>query len=71
MVFFLVNDSSSTAHDMVIADSTGKVVAKSSLISPGGSAQLTADSLTAGTYTIYCDVPGHRAQGMQGTLTAT
>ena len=26
-------------------------------------------TLAAGTYTVYCDIPGHRAQGMEGTLT--
>ena len=26
---------------------------------------------TAGTYTYYCDVPGHKAAGMTGTLTVT
>lgn len=25
--------------------------------------------LEPGKYTYYCDIPGHRAQGMQGTLT--
>lgn len=25
--------------------------------------------LFAGTYTFYCDIPGHRAQGMEGTIT--
>ncbi len=25
--------------------------------------------LDAGEYTFYCDIPGHRAQGMEGTLT--
>jgi plastocyanin len=34
----------------------------------GGTKTLTVD-LKAGTYTYYCSVPGHRAAGMQGTLT--
>ena len=25
--------------------------------------------LDAGTYTFYCDIPGHESQGMEGTLT--
>lgn len=29
------------------------------------------DDLPPGTYTFYCEVPGHRAQGMEGTLTIT
>jgi hypothetical protein len=27
--------------------------------------------LTAGTYTIYCTIPGHRAAGMEATITVT
>jgi plastocyanin len=27
--------------------------------------------LQPGVYTFYCSIPGHRAQGMQGTLTAS
>jgi plastocyanin len=28
-------------------------------------------ALKAGKYTFYCDISGHRAQGMEGTLTVT
>lgn len=29
------------------------------------------DDLAPGTYTFYCEIPGHRAAGMEGTLTIT
>jgi uncharacterized cupredoxin-like copper-binding protein len=70
VVFFLVNNGPS-AHDMVIADSTGKSVARSSLVQSGDTFTFTIDNLAAGSYVFYCDVPGHRAQGMEGTLTVT
>ena len=34
----------------------------------GGTATVVAN-LKPGTYTYYCNVPGHRQAGMQGTLT--
>ncbi|MGB2711215.1 MAG: plastocyanin/azurin family copper-binding protein [Conexibacter sp.] len=37
-------------------------------IQPGGSAAVTVD-LKPGTYEFYCPIDGHRAQGMEGTLT--
>ena len=67
VVFFLVN-SGSTSHDMVIADSAGKVVAKSELVQVGNSAVFTVDQLKAGSYVFYCDVAGHRESGMEGKL---
>ena len=36
----------------------------------GKSDELKVD-LKPGKYTFYCDIPGHREQGMEGTLTAT
>jgi plastocyanin len=38
--------------------------------SSGKSAQLKVD-LKPGKYTFFCDIPGHREAGMQGTLTVT
>ena len=71
VVFFVVNDGNGTSHDMVIRDGTGKTVAKSELVSSGDSTVLTVDNIAAGTYTIFCDQPGHEASGMKGTLTVT
>lgn len=70
VVFFLVN-SGPSAHDMLIADSTGKTVARSSLVQSGDTFTFTVSNLAAGKYVFYCDVPGHRASGMEGTLTVT
>lgn len=40
------------------------------LMAPGGPTSATV-LLKPGTYTIFCTIPGHRAAGMQATLTAT
>ena len=70
VVFYLVN-SGTVAHDMIIADPSGNRIAGSDLVSTGEATVFTVDNLAAGTYTIYCNQPGHRDSGMQGTLTAT
>jgi len=70
VVFFLIN-SGPSAHDMLIADSTGKTLARSSLVQSGDTFTFTVANLAAGKYVFYCDVPGHRASGMEGTLTVT
>jgi plastocyanin len=68
IVFFLVN-SGTLSHDLVIKDSSGKRVAASDLVSAGDTFVFTVDNISAGSYTIICDQPGHEAGGMKGTLT--
>jgi len=60
-------NQSPVGHDVKIQDSSGNLIGGTDLVT-GGSASASVD-LTAGTYTFYCDVPGHQQAGMQGTLT--
>jgi plastocyanin len=61
------DNPSSTGHDVVIEDESGKEIAKTDIITSSNTTT-TAD-LKAGTYTFFCSVPGHREAGMEGTLT--
>ncbi|MHB8588848.1 MAG: cupredoxin domain-containing protein [Candidatus Dormibacteraceae bacterium] len=70
VVFYLVN-AGTTAHDMIIRDSSNNRLDGSELISAGDSFVFTVNSIPAGSYTIFCDQPGHEASGMKGTLTIT
>ena len=60
------NDSS-LAHDVVLSNSSNKILGKTAVFD-GGTKSFSA-TLKPGTYTYYCSVPGHREAGMQGTLT--
>jgi plastocyanin len=55
------------AHNVTVASPSGSVLGEGPTFQ-GGSKTL-ALKLTAGTYKFYCSVPGHRAAGMEGTLT--
>lgn len=60
--------SNSLPHGIAIegngVDKDGKVV------QPGGASTVTV-RLKPGRYTFYCPVPGHKDQGMKGTLTVS
>jgi plastocyanin len=55
-------------HTLVFAG--GKVPGFKLQSNSGESAQLKVN-LKPGKYTFFCDIPGHRAAGMEGTLTVT
>ena len=54
-------------HDVVIEDDGGNEIGRTDTVT-NGSTSATVD-LEPGTYTYYCSVDGHRAAGMEGTLT--
>ena len=65
--FELVNDGS-MQHDLVIEG--GDAAGATAILTPGGSDAFTV-TLEPGTYTLYCSVAGHRAQGMELTFTVS
>jgi plastocyanin len=54
-------------HNVTVASSSGEVLGATPTFN-GGSKTLSL-TLKTGTYKFYCTVPGHRAAGMEGTLT--
>jgi plastocyanin len=57
----------SISHDVIIEDASGEELGGTELISQSNTSATV--ELQPGTYTFFCDVPGHREGGMEGTLT--
>jgi uncharacterized cupredoxin-like copper-binding protein len=68
-VTFSLRNGGEIEHNFVIETTGGKRVAEIAVIEPGQTLE-TAATLSAGTYTIYCSLPGHRDAGMVATLSA-
>lgn len=68
------NNASIVPHSFVLEDSDGRVLVRREL-KPGDVTVIRLPALPEGTYTFYCDKSilgmGHRAKGMEGTLTVT
>ncbi len=62
------SNASPVEHDVAIAQ--GSTVAGQTPVFTGGTKTLTV-TLKPGTYKFFCTVPGHRAAGMEGTLTVS
>jgi plastocyanin len=61
--FELINVGASE-HDLVVEEADDTEVVRAA----AGETATGSIELEAGTYTIYCSVPGHRQSGMEGTL---
>ena len=62
-----VHNDGPTVHNLTVRDGSGKVVASTKALKPGGS-ETTSVQLASGTYTTFCSLPGHESLGMRGTL---
>jgi plastocyanin len=63
-------NGSSVAHNVTIQQGANGPIVGATPTFQGGTKTLTS-SLKPGTYTFFCSVDGHRAAGMQGTLTVS
>jgi plastocyanin len=63
-----INYSGATGHTLAIQDPK---FAGFLLTTDAGGPKSGKVELTPGTYTIYCTVPGHEAQGMKATITVS
>ena len=56
-------------HSMLFRDANGDKVSGFRLVAAPGKTVGGTVKLPAGTYTMYCDIPGHEAAGMHATVT--
>ena len=65
-ITFVAKNDGRIPHDLAIKGTSDKT----KLIQPGGTAELKV-TLKAGTYELYCSVPGHEAAGMKLNITVS
>jgi len=67
VVRIAVYNDGAISHNLYISDASGMVVLHSRTLAAGQSETIRG-SLPPGTYTTYCELPGHESLGMEGTL---
>lgn len=68
-VTLVMPNTSGTPHNIALQSGTNGPVLTSSPVVPKGVSKAKTVTLKPGTYTYFCEVPGHRQAGMLGTLT--
>jgi plastocyanin len=68
-VTIALDNKDQQSHSLVIKDANGNKVDSFRLLVAGEHEKQASVDLPAGTYQVYCDVPGHAAAGMKATLT--
>ena len=62
-----MTNMSPLGHNVTVESSSGKILGATPTFQ--GSSKTLTLNLKPGTYKFFCSVPGHRAAGMEGTLT--
>jgi uncharacterized cupredoxin-like copper-binding protein len=62
-----LTNNSPVAHGLTLVNSSGMTVGVIPVFT--GGKKILQVQLKAGSYTFYCQVPGHKQAGMVGTLT--
>ena len=66
VVTITVSNNGTMVHNLVFEDGPRSVD-----LNPGETVTLEVGELASGTYTIFCDIPGHREAGMEAFLVVT
>jgi plastocyanin len=61
-------EKGSLEHTLVVEDADGTKVGDTLAVSGSDDTDTGTYPLEAGDYDFYCDIPGHRGQGMEGTI---
>ena len=69
-VSLAVTNDGPTVHNVAIRDDAGAVLGTTADLTEGGSETLTVE-IPAGSYILFCTLPGHESLGIKGTLTVS
>lgn len=64
---FRMDNLGSAPHNIALQDASGKILGAGKIVPPKGTSTFQV-TLKPGTYTYFCEVPGHRQAGMLGKL---